>query len=188
MSGVLWLFEDDEPVNEIEQAWIYGDWEKIKQFSQADREKPENELFVILDAITMKRDCDIERMTYSKWAIEAMLSRHLDCVQVVSNTNMFMNGLPDRVHFEYLRALIPQGRKFSKNAKLPSDVKEMFILKLLAKFYNCSVEKVVLYKYLLENKGNLDSVLSKCKIYATDELLKSVTKNPKEQKELKALL
>ena len=188
MSGKLWLFEDDEPVNDIEQSWLHGDWERIKEVSQADRVKPENELFAILDAITMKRDCDIERMTYSKWAIEAMLSRHLDCIQVVSNANMFLRDVPDSVHFEYLRTLIPQGRKFSKNSKLPSDIKDIFIFFLLAKFYNCSAEKVVLYKHLLENKGNLSSVLSKCKIYVTDDLLKSVTKNPKEQKELKALL
>lgn len=188
MTDRLWFFDEEPEIDEIEIAWINGDWDKVKEFSQADREKPENELFVILDAITLKRDCDIERMTYSKWAIEAMLSRHIDCIQIVSNANMFLKDVPDRVHFEYLRTLIPRGRKFSKNAKLPTDVKEQFILKLLAKYYNCSLEKVVLYKYLLENKGNLESVLSKCKIYATDELMKTITKNVKEQKELKAIL
>ncbi|QQO96298.1 sliding clamp loader small subunit [Acinetobacter phage Minot] len=188
--SMLCLFGDDEEIlNPHQIAWSNRDWDAVKKLIEEYKEKPENEFFLVLNNINVdKRELDVSHIeSYSKFAIDNMLSQHIECISTVYNANMFMTGLPDQAHYNYLTQLIPRGRRFSKALKLDEGIKDQYIIKLLSAYYKVNPQVAYDYKVLLTRKGKLDEVLSTAKFLATDEFLKSITKNPKEIKELKQL-
>lgn len=187
---MICLFDDDEvQLNPHEIAWANKDWDAVKKLIEEYKEKPESDLFKILNNINMsKQDINVLQFdTYSKFMIDSMLSRHIECVPATYMSNLVIQGLPDQAHHNYLMALIPQGKRFSRNVKLDESYKDRYIIKLLMKYYGVNNEVAFGYKKLLERKGKLKNFLKDAKALATDDFLKSVTKNPKEIKELKLL-
>lgn len=186
---MLPFFDDDEKLNEHEQAWFARDWEAVKKIADGYKEKPESLLFKVLDNINSKKQeidtADLEG--YSKFMIDKMLGQHLDCLQSVFIANMIMSGMSDRHHHNYLMLSVPQGRRFSKNVKLDESFKDKYVIQLLMKYYKVNAFTAFEYRELLIRKGKLDTVLREAKALATDEFLKTITKNPKEIKELKQL-
>lgn len=187
---MICLFDDDELVlNEHELAWQSRDWDAVKTLVDAYKEKPENALFKVLTNInTNKRPMDADDFDgYSKFAIDSMLSRHEDCIPYVFMANTVLQGLPDRVHYDYLVKSIPYGKRFSKGLKIDESFKDKYVIRLLMKYYQVNFVIATMYRSLLTNKGKLDTVLKQAKALATDDFLKSITKNPKELKALKLL-
>ncbi|UNI74532.1 clamp loader small subunit [Acinetobacter phage AB-Navy4] len=188
--SMICLFDDDEEVlNPHQAAWANKDWDTVKKLIEEYKEKPENELFVILNNInSVKGELNVSQFeNYSKFMIDNMLSQHMDCLSTVYNANLMLSSLPDQVHHNYLMNLIPYGRRFSKSLKLDESIKDQYILKLLMAYYKVNSQVAYNYRQLLERKGKLQTVLREAKALATDEFLKSITKNPKEIKELKQL-
>lgn len=186
---MLPFFDDDEKLNEHEQAWFARDWDAVKTIADSYKQKPESLLFKILDNINVKKqplaEADFEG--YSKFMIDKMLSQHIDCLQSVFIANILMSGLPDRHHHDYLMLSIPSGRRFSKATKLDESFKDKYIIQLLMAYYKVNAFTAFDYRTLLEKKGKLADFLKDAKALATDEFLKTITKNPKEIKELKSL-
>ena len=188
---MICLFGDDEQeFNEHEIAWMSKDWDAIQKLSDSFKEKPESELFMLLNNINMsKQEINVDNIdSYSKFMIDQMLSKHVDCIQEAFVANMFLHGLSDQAHYNYMINSISRGKLFAKSTKLDESYKDKFMVLLLAKFYSVSYERATEYKKLLERKSKLSDVLNKCKGFVTDEFIKTVTKNVKEQKELKKLL
>lgn len=183
------LFDIEPKVfNPHQVAWMNKDWDAVKALCEEYKEKPENELFQALNAInSSKEHIDVSMMNYSKFMVDTMLSNHEDCLDSVFISNVALSGLPDQAHFNYLSMTIPNGRRFSKSTKIAEPLKDKYILKLLMEFYKVNSSTAYMYRTLLERKGNLESFLQRAKALATDEFLKTITKNPKEIKELKLL-
>lgn len=179
------LFEDDD-YNEHQIAWLGKDWNKVQELSDTFKEKPENEFFSLLGAINeSKHEINVSSMDYSKYSIEHALSQHVDCLPAVYVMNLVGGGLSDQAHFNYMKAAIPQGRRYGKWAKLNENSLDTLIHKVLMLYYHISFNDSLMYRETLEAKNKLSSTLKSMKALVTDELLKTVTKNVKEQKELK---
>lgn len=188
---MICLFDEDEvQYSEHDIAWMNRDWEAVQKLADSFKEKPENEFFTVLNNINMaKQKLHVGNMdSYSKYAIDAMLSKHTDCIHAVYMSNMLLHGLSDQAHHNYLVNSIPSGKRFAKSVKLDDPIKDKFIIQLLAKFYKVNINKAIEYRSLLEHKGKLDLVLQQVKGFVTDDFVKSITKNVKEQKELKRML
>lgn len=182
--------EDEQQYSEHDVAWFGKDWEAVQKLADSYKEKPENEFFMLLNNInTGKKELPVGNIdSYSKFAVDNMLSKHVDCIHHVYMANMLLHGMSDQAHHNYLMNAIPHGKRFAKAVKLDESFKDKFVLQLLQKFYKVNPSKAVEYRDLLQHKGKLDAVLQQAKGFVTDEFLKSITKNVKEQKELKRLL
>lgn len=185
---MLCLFDNEDKLNPHQIAWMERDWDKVKILTEEFKPSTKNELFEILNNINVdKGDLNVSSMNYSKYMIDNMLSRHIECMQAVHVSNLVLHGLPDQAHHNYMKILIPRGKRFSKNLKLDEDLKNRYIIKLIMVYYQVNSYTAFSYKELLEHKGKLDEFLKKAKALATDSFIKSITKNPKEIKELKSL-
>lgn len=184
------LFDDEDQYSEHDIAWMSKDWDAVQAIADSYKEKPENEVFSILNDInSSKQDrCVAQSDNYSKFYIDNALSQHIDCIQAVYMSNLVMQGMPDQAHFNYLLHAVPQGKRYGKWAKLTENVKEVFIIKLLMKFYKINNYDAIMYKDILTRKGKLKDTLARAKSLVDDQFLKSITKNVKEQKELRNLL
>lgn len=181
------LFEDDEQLSEFDIAWYSRDFAAVQKLADSFKETAENELFGIMNDITAnKKPRDLTQSeNYSKFWIDNALSQHVDCMMAVNVMNMVGAGLSDQAHFNYYLHSISQGKRYGKWAKLNEDASELLILKVLMEYYKINVDDAVMYKNTLIKKGNLKAFLRKAKALVTDDFLKTVTKNPKEQKEFK---
>lgn len=183
---MICLFDEDEVVlNEHDIAWRNQDWDAVKKLADSYKEKPESELFKILNNINVGKQNITVSDDYSAYMINSMLSHHIDCIPFVYQMNMIK--LSNQHHHDYLMNCIPYGKRFSKSIKLDTIIKDVYIHKLLMAFYKVNSDVAYSYRKLLERKGKLQDVLKKAKALATDDFLKSITKNPKEIKELKNL-
>ena len=122
---------------------------------------------------------------YSKFWIDNALSQHVDCIMAVQAMNMIGAGLSDQAHYNYYRHAISKGKRYGKWAKLTENTQEALILKVLMAYYHINMDDARMYREILENKKTLGVVLKKAKALVTDEFLKGVTKNIKEQKTFK---
>ncbi|QUD16023.1 clamp-loader subunit [Escherichia phage vB_EcoM_SYGD1] len=155
------LFEDDIQLNEHQVAWYSKDWTAVQSAADSFKEKAENEFFEIIGAINNKTKCSIAQKDYSKYMVENALSQFPECMPAVYAMNLIGSGL--------------------------SDEAEVLIIKLLAKRYQVNTNDAINYKSILTKNGKLPLVLKELKGLVTDDFLKEVTKNVKEQKQLKKL-
>ena len=181
------LFDDDVQLNEHQIAWKSNDADAIQKCADMFKEKPENEFFKIINAINEKKSLSIAQVDYSKFMVENSLSQFPECMPAVYMMNLVGSELSDEAHFNYMMAAIPRGRRFSKWAKLVEDTSELLVIKLLMKHYTINMNDATEYKRLLEKNNKLPIVLKELKAMVTDEFLKEVTKNVKEQKQFKKL-
>lgn len=181
------LFDDDIQFNEHQIAWYGKDWTAVQGAADTFKEKPENEFFEILGAINEKKSCSIAQKEYSKFMVENALSQFPECLPSVYAMNLIGAGLSDQAHFNYMVASVPRGKRYGKWAKLVEDTSEVFIIKLLSKLYTINSNDALMYKKILEKNGKLSLVLKEAKGLVTDEFVKEVTKNVKEQKQFKKL-
>lgn len=182
------LFDDDVQLNEHEVAWKSRDFNKIQELSDSYKEKAENELFAILNDITVSKKPRnlIQSENYNKFWLDNALSQHVDCIMQVNVMNLIGSGLTDQQHYNYLLHTVPQGKRYGKWAKAEPDVVNVqLVLKLLMKYYTINADDALMYMETLKVKGSLKDVLKKTKGLVTDEFLKTVTSNVKEQKEIK---
>lgn len=187
---MICLFDEEDQYSEHDIAWMSKDWEAVQALADLYKEKPESELFVLLNKInSSKEELNVGNIdSYSKFMIDDMLSRHVDCIQEAYISNMLLHGLSNQSHYNYLLNSVSRGKRFSKSLKIEESYKDKFVIMLLIKYYKVNRDRAIEYKNLLEHKGVLKTVLSKCKGFVTDDFVKSITKNVKEQKELKKLL
>lgn len=181
------LFEDDEQLSEFDIAWYSKDWVAVQKLADSFKEKAENELFDIMNNITSgKKARDLSQSeNYSKFWIDNALSQHVDCMMAVNVMNMIGAGLSDQSHHNYYMHSISQGKRYGKWAKVTEDSAELLVLKVLMAYYQINADDAVMYRTILQKKDKLKEVLKKAKALVTDDFLKTVTKNPKEQKEFK---
>ncbi|AHJ86897.1 clamp loader subunit [Salmonella phage STP4-a] len=179
------LFDDDVQFNEHQVAWYSKDWNKVQEMADTFKQKAENEFFEIIGAINEKKQCSIAQKEYNKFMVENALSQHPECMTAVYTMNLIGSELSDEAHFNYMVAAVPQGRRFGKWAKLIEDTQEILILRVLMKYYTINLNDAQVYRETLERKGKLGIVLKEAKGLVTDEFLKDVTKNVKEQKQFK---
>lgn len=183
-------FDDGcDEYNEHEQAWLAKDWDHVQALADQYKEKEEADIFKTIKNINQSKHEQYVDQDYSKYMIDNLLSQHIDCIHTVYMSNLLMSGLSDQSHLNYLIQAIPAGKRYAgKSAQLSTDIKQVFILKLLMKRYQINYDSALMYKQVLEKKNCLEQVLKQCKGLVTDELIKSVTKVVKEQNELKKLL
>lgn len=181
------LFEDDVQLNEHELAWFAKDWDAVQKAADLFKQKEESEFFEILGAIQEKKSCSIAQKSYSKFMVENVLSQHADCIPAVYAMNLVGSGLSDEAHFNYMMAAVPRGRRYGKWAKLTESNQDALVLHVLMSHYKVNIYDAQMYQRTLELKGNLKGTLKKLKGLVTDDLVKSITKNVKEQKQLKKL-
>lgn len=183
----MFLFGEDEQLSEHEIAWKGKDTNMIQKLADSYKEKAENELFAIMNDIsTNKNHRDLSQSdNYSKFWIDNALSQHVDCLMAVNVMNLIGVGLSEQAHFNYYLHAIPQGKRYGKWAKLSEDTSELLIIRVLMAKYHINYDDAVMYKSTLSRKGKLKEVLHKSKALVTDDFIKSVTKNVKEQKEFK---
>lgn len=180
------LFDDDVELNEHEIAWKSRDEDKIRELADSFKEKAENELFTIMNDITFgKKQRNLNASeNYNQFWVNNSLSQHVDCIMQAAMANCLK--LDDQSHFNYLLHSVPKGKRFGKWAKAHDDeVSEVFLLKLLMKYHNINNDDARMYLTTYKAKGHLPAMLKKMKGLVTDEFLKDVTKNVKEQKDLK---
>lgn len=184
---MMFLFEDEEQLTEHEIAWFDKDFDSVQKLADSYKEKAENELFQIMNDITSgKKHHDLTQSeNYSKFWIDNALSQHVDCMMSVNVMNLVGVGLSDQAHFNYYFHSITQGKRYGKWAKPEVDPAMLLILKVLMKLYTINIDDAEMYRKTLISKGKLKDVLHKAKAMVTDDFLKEVTKNVKEQKEFK---
>lgn len=182
------LFDDDVQLNEHEIAWKSRDQAKIQELADSFKEKPENELFAILNDITFgKNERNLSTSeNYNKFWIDNSLSQHVDCIIPVYRMNLLGAGLSDQAHFNYMLHSISKGKRFSKWAKAhEDDINVVLLLKLIAQYHQVNNDVARRYLETYKLKGHLPAMLKKMKGLVTDEFLATVTKNVKEQKQFK---
>lgn len=182
------LFDDDVELNEHELAWKSRDMAKIQELADSFKEKPENELFAIMNDITFNKGTrDIDKSdNYNKFWLDNSLSQHVDCIIAVNRMNLLGAGLDDQAHYNYYLNAVSKGKRFGKWAKASEDtVDNKLINSLLMKFYNINSHDAVMYREMMMAKNKLGEFLKRVKGIVTDEFLKTVTKNVKEQKQFK---
>ncbi|ARB05833.1 hypothetical protein fHeYen901_60 [Yersinia phage fHe-Yen9-01] len=181
------LFDDDEKQSDFDIAWMTQDWDMLSKLCEQFSEKPENEFFAILNDInTSKRARDVSvSSNYSKFMIDNMLSQHVDCIMSVNVMNLVGSSLTDQQHYNYYLNSIPHGKRFSKSTKFVEQTDTVFIIKLLMSYYGINADDAIMYKETMTLKNTLVPTLKKLKSLVTDDFLKTVTKNVKEQKDLK---
>lgn len=180
------LFEDDDQYNEHQIAWLGKDWTKVQELSDSYKEKAENQFFTIIGSINEKQEhLNISTMDYSKFMVENALSQHPDCMPSVYVMNLVGQGLSDQAHYNYMMASVPRGRRYGKWAKLTENIQDALILQVIMTYYKVNAIDARMYRETLEAKNKLKPALKKMKGLVTDELLKTITKNLKEQKTLK---
>lgn len=181
------LFDDDEKQSDFDIAWMTQDWGMLSKLCEQFNEKPENEFFAILNDInTSKRARDVSvSSNYSKFMIDNMLSQHVDCIMSVNVMNLVGSSLTDQQHYNYYLNSIPHGKRFSKSTKFVEQTDTVFIIKLLMSYYGINADDAIMYKETMTLKNTLVPTLKKLKSLVTDDFLKTVTKNVKEQKDLK---
>ena len=180
------LFEDDEVLNEHEVAWKSNDSVKIQELADSFKEKAENELFAIMNDITFNKNQRnlAQSENYNQFWLNNSLSQHIDCIMQAATANCLQ--LDDQSHYNYLLASVSKGKRFGKWAKAQDDaVDVVFVTRLLMKFHSINNDDAYRYLEMYKAKGHLPAVLKKMKALVTDEFLKDVTKNTKEQKDLK---
>lgn len=149
---MLCLFDEDEIVYNAHQiAWFSRDWVAVQKLADEYKEKPENEFFAILNNInSAKQELNVSVMDgYSKFAIDNTLSKHTDCLHAAFTANLFMQGLSDQAHHNYMMNAVPQGRRFAKGSKLSEPYKDKFVIELLAKWYKVNRGRAVEYLSLI---------------------------------------
>ncbi|AKU43697.1 clamp loader subunit [Citrobacter phage Merlin] len=179
------LFDDDVQLNEHQVAWYSKDWTEVQKVSDQFKQTAENEFFEIIGAINEKKPCSIAQKNYSRHMVENALSQHPECMPAVYVMNLVGSELSDEDHFNYMMAAIPQGRRYGKWAKLIEDTGELLVLRVLMKYYTINLNDAQVYRDTLVSKGKLSLVLKEAKALVTDEFLKELTKNVKEQKQFK---
>jgi hypothetical protein len=180
------LFEDDDQYNEHQIAWLGKDWTKVQELSDSYKEKAENQFFEIIGSINEKKEhLNISTMDYSKFMVENALSQHADCMPAVYVMNLVGQGLSDQAHYNYMMASVPRGRRYGKWAKLTENIQDALILQVIMTYYKVNAIDARMYRETLEAKNKLKPALKKMKGLVTDELVKTITKNVKEQKNLK---
>lgn len=182
------LFDDDVQLNEHEIAWKSRDEKKIQELADSFKEKAESELFAIMNDITFgKNERNLATSeSYSKFFIDNSLSQHVDCMIPVYRMNLLAGGLSDQAHFNYYLHSIPKGKRFGKWAKGQDvDANVVFIIRLLMAYHQINNDDAYRYFETYKMKGHLPAMLKKMKGLVTDDFLKTVTKNVKEQKQFK---
>ncbi|AKU42708.1 clamp loader subunit DNA polymerase [Escherichia phage QL01] len=180
------LFDDDVELNEHEVAWKSRNDAAIQALADSFKEKAENELFAIMNDITYGKNQRnlAQSENYNQFWLDNSLSQHVDCIMQAAMVNCLK--LDDQSHFNYLLHTVPKGKRFGKWAKAHDDeVSVVFITRLLMKYHSINNDDAYRYLETYKIKGHLPAVLKKMKGLVTDEFLKSVTKNVKEQKDLK---
>lgn len=76
------MFMSEPKESDLGRALRTKDEEYIKNYLKQFDTKKDNELFFILDKITVSRDLnfDVSSVNYNKYIIIEMLSRSLDCI------------------------------------------------------------------------------------------------------------
>ena len=178
---------DEDPISEHDVAWMSKDWDAVQKLADSYKEKTENELFSILNDITVtKKERNLSQCSnYSKTWIDLALSQHVDCLISVNAMNLVGGGLSDQDHYNYYLNSISEGKRYGKWAKITLDASETLINKVLMLYYSINSDDAEMYREILTAKNKLKDVLHKAKSLVSDELIKTITKNVKEQKNIK---
>lgn len=183
------LSGEEEDLCEHKLAWMTRDDAKIKELADSYKEKPESELFATLNDLNA---CKVRNLSqsesYSPFYVNDYLSNFPDCLIAAYTANLFLSGLSNQCHYNYMIHSIKPGKRYVKKEKLVEDAEDLFITKLIQRIFNVNVIDAKMYKTILTEKGILMSTLGKYKALVTDDLLKSVTKNVPLQKKLSKLL
>lgn len=184
------LGEDDKPLNEHEIAWRSRDWDKVAELADTFTEKTDNELFKLIDNITLNKErVNVEyNPAYNQRWINTALSQHADCLYSAYIMNLIGHGLPDQMHYDYMLATISKGKRYGKWAKLTEELDQKMVLMAIAKAYTVNIDDARFYLDLAIEKGYMDKLQRHIKPYVTDQLLAGVTKNQTERKRLKKII
>ncbi|ASD52037.1 clamp loader small subunit [Pseudomonas phage PspYZU05] len=177
----------DDVYNEHEIAWKSGDQAKIQELADTFKEKPESELFAIIKSIDRKTKIDLSTMDYNRYMIDLHYSNFPECIPVMYRLN-FMSNLTDTEHYNYLFSAIPAGSKFYKSNKAPETPQDELINRLIMNHYKVNNNDALLYRDILDANGKLHLMLKRLKPLATEELIKTLTKNVKLRKEMKEIV
>lgn len=172
----------EETLNEHEMAWRSKDWDSVKKLADNFKEKPTNEFFYILNQINNDKrrinPDDIE--SYNQYAINSMLSKHLDCIQHVFNMNLIGDSISDQMHFDYLLHGVRPSKRYGGAGEIADPVEDMaekVFYKCVAKVYEVSIERGKDYVDLLtykEETAKIRYLKKTAGAMVTDAMIKEV--------------
>lgn len=148
MSLASFLGEDT--LNEHEIAWRGHDWDAVKKLADSFKVKEANEFFYILDQINQRKsrieaDCF---ESYSQFAINNMLSRHIDCAYHVYNMNLLGECISDQMHYDYLMHSVRPGKRFGGAGDIVDplhDMEKSVFIRAVAKYFECNEDRAKEY-------------------------------------------
>jgi len=165
------LFDDgEESESGLSVAIRTGDTKYLHDYASKFEVKADNELFYILDKITVRRDrnFDVSTVKYNKFIIEEMLSRSSDCLHVVMTLNVIGEGLTNQQHYDYLVRNIPVGRKKYRDGTkeyMRGDAREAVVRLLIMYVYTCNYDLSLEYYNILKVRKRIGEFVWKHRGY-----------------------
>lgn len=191
------MFMSEPKESDLGRALRTKDEEYIKNYLKQFDTKKDNELFFILDKITVSRDLnfDVSSVNYNKYIIIEMLSRSLDCLGSVVTLNLIGDGLSNQQHYDYLVRTIPVGRKKYQDGSrkyLRVDAHEVLSLLIIMHVYGCNENTAKDYLEVLTVKGVMNDMIFQYRSYLETEdainKMKKMIRHADQQKEFNLLV
>lgn len=138
-----------EPLNEHSLAWRSKDWDAVKKLADSYKESSANEFFATLKQINVtKQRLNVDFIeSYSPYAINNELAKHLDCIQHCYVMNLLGDNISDQMHYDYLLHSIRSGNRYSEKTKSDpiDEIVESTFCKAVARYYNVSMKRAKEY-------------------------------------------
>jgi hypothetical protein len=117
---------------------------------------------------------DVEKKTYknSKYMIHRFLSMQPSYAPIVNAIQKYTN-IPARAHYQFLTSILPKGKQYNKYIKAATargDEYEDWLIQLVVKHYEVSINTAVIYLNIYY-ASNRDELKTLCETYAVDPKL-----------------
>lgn len=191
------MFMGEAVESDLARALRTNDKKYIDNYTKQFENKRENDLFLILDNITVKRNMefDVSSVKYNKYIIDDMLSRSNDCLGHVFLMNLIGEGLTDQQHYDYLVRTCPVGRKnYADGTKvyLREDAHESLVKIILCHVYQCNMDVAKDYLDVLVARDKVEEFTHRYRAYLlTDDcndMVKKYIRHKESKKEYEMLV
>ena len=167
---------EDVVLNEHEVAWKSKNWDSVKKLADSFKEDPDNEFRDIMNRINSNKTrlntnvCD----SYSSYAINSVLSAHIDCAYHVYNMNLLGDAISDQMHFDYLMHSVRPAKRYGGASAISDGIEAMVqhtFVRCVGLFYCVGKERALEYVSMFtdEQTAYLKKLLMKT---ATEEVVK----------------
>ena len=184
MSLSAFLGEDEVKLNEHEVAWKSKNWDAVKELADSFKGNPDNEFRDIMNRINSNKVrintefCD----SYSKYAINSVLSNHVDCIYHVYNMNLLGDAISDQMHFDYLTHSLRPSKRYGGGSALADDIAsiaEKTFVKCVGNYYGVNTARAAEYikEFTDDQVAYMRKILMKT---ATEDVIKAACPHAKK--------